>query len=171
MFFLGIGTFMLFQHLKQGQAWRSAAGMRSGAAGNGRTGKSQSERQANMDRMCGELPPGEHERCKREIFERMNARQRKFVERVGYENWDPFQPPNEPMDMRTDKTRHTVRQLLQSFEASPFNSRPGSREYQQGALECAMGMVREDERFLGIFDFCLWYADFLDSKGKVPIAW
>ena len=30
----------------------------------------------------------EQEGLKREIYERMNPRRRKFVDRIGYENWD-----------------------------------------------------------------------------------
>ena len=44
----------------------------------------------------------EQEALKLEIYERMNPRRRKFVDRIGYDNWDPFQKPNEPLDMRTD---------------------------------------------------------------------
>ena len=36
----------------------------------------------------------EQEQLKREIYERMNPRRRKFVDRIGYDNWDPFQKPS-----------------------------------------------------------------------------
>lgn len=112
-----------------------------------------------MDRNTNEMALDDYERRKKEIFERMKARRRRFVERIGYENWNPFQPPNGPLDMRTDKAGHTVRQLLEAFEASPFKSQHDSSEYRHGALDCAIGIVNEDERFHGIFDFCLWYAE------------
>ena len=42
----------------------------------------------------------EQEQLKREIYERMNPRRRKFIDRIGYDEWDPFQKPNDPMDIR-----------------------------------------------------------------------
>lgn len=33
----------------------------------------------------------EQEKLKREIYERMNPRRRKFIDRIGYDEWDPFQ--------------------------------------------------------------------------------
>ena len=44
----------------------------------------------------------EQEQLKREIYERMNPRRRKFIDRIGYDEWDPFQKPNDPMDIRVD---------------------------------------------------------------------
>lgn len=45
----------------------------------------------------------EQEQLKREIYERMNPRRRKFIDRIGYDEWDPFQKPNDPMDIRVDR--------------------------------------------------------------------
>ena len=54
----------------------------------------------------------EQEQLKREIYERMNPRRRKFVDRIGYDNWDPFQKPNDPLDVRLDVTKRTTQQLV-----------------------------------------------------------
>ncbi|MFR0874663.1 MAG: hypothetical protein ACLSHC_08670 [Bilophila wadsworthia] len=48
----------------------------------------------------------EQEQLKREIYERMNPRRRKFIDRIGYDEWDPFQKPNDPMDIRVDRAAH-----------------------------------------------------------------
>ena len=60
----------------------------------------------------------EQEQLKREIYERMNPRRRKFVDRIGYDNWDPFQKPNDPLDVRLDVTKRS------SWCASSSSSRP-----------------------------------------------
>ena len=57
----------------------------------------------------------EEARQKREIYERMHPRRRKFVDRLGYDTWDPFQKPKEPMELRTDPTGRTTQQLFREF--------------------------------------------------------
>ena len=52
----------------------------------------------------------EEENLKRTLYERIPPRRRKFIDRMGYENWDPFPEPNEPMEMRTDITKRTAQQ-------------------------------------------------------------
>lgn len=54
----------------------------------------------------------EQELLKREIYERMNPRRRKFIDRIGYDEWDPFQKPNDPMDIRVDPSKRTTQQLF-----------------------------------------------------------
>ena len=57
----------------------------------------------------------EQEASKREMYERMSPRGRRFVDRIGYENWDPFQKPNDPLDIRQDATKRTTQQLVREF--------------------------------------------------------
>ena len=57
----------------------------------------------------------EQETLKRQIYEKMRPTRRKFVDRIGYENWDPFQEPNHPLDMRVDAGMRTTEQLLNAF--------------------------------------------------------
>ena len=77
----------------------------------------------------------EQEQLKREIYEKMSPRRRKFVDRIGYENWDPFQKPNEPLDMRMDVTRRTTQQLVSAFLREAARRGPYSNDYGKGALE------------------------------------
>ena len=108
----------------------------------------------------------EQAKFKRQIYERMNPRRRKFVDRVGYDNWDPFQEPNQPLDMRVDVGMRTTHQLLAAFMQS-HKDREGEVAYRQGALESAIGVITREEKFLGIFDFCLWYHDLLKKEGHL----
>ncbi len=105
----------------------------------------------------------EEEAQKRHFYERMSPRRRKFVDRIGYDAWDPFEAPKEPMDIRVDSTKRTIQQLVREFlnTADPA-LREG--EYARGAMESALGIVGREEKFRGIFDFCLWYNELLQKE-------
>lgn len=109
----------------------------------------------------------EQEVLKREIYEKMNPRRRKFVDRIGYEEWDPFQKPNDPLDIRLDATKRTTQQLIREFLQVAAQKGEYGNDYGRGALECALGVVNKDEKYLGIFDFCLWYYDLLKKEGHI----
>lgn len=107
---------------------------------------------------------GEQAEFKRALYERMKPRSRKFIDRIGYDNWDPFQEPKQPLDLRRDRTRRTLQELLREFMAQ--NGGDGKdKAWRAGAAECALGIIQKDERFQGIFDFCLWYANLLEREG------
>lgn len=107
----------------------------------------------------------EEENRKKSIFDSMSARGQKWVQKkVGYENWDPFQAPKDPIDIRKDKSRRTTQQLIREFlTAIPADEY--SNTYAQGALEIALGIINEEERFLGMYDFAVWYMNLLKSEG------
>lgn len=109
----------------------------------------------------------DQEEQKRQIYERMNPRRRKFVDRIGYANWDPFQKPNDPLDVRMDVTKRTTQQLVREFLQQAAQKGHYSNEYARGALECALGVVNRDEKYLGTLDFCLWYRDLLRKEGHL----
>jgi len=114
-------------------------------------------------------PPGERaftreeDEQKRLYYERMSPRRRRFVDRIGFENWDPFEAPKEPMDIRTDATQRTVQDLVRDFLQSVSLDMRGG-EYARGATECAMGLVARQEKYLGILDFCVWYHETLQKE-------
>lgn len=108
----------------------------------------------------------EQETLKRQIYEKMRPTRRKFVDRIGYENWDPFQEPNHPLDMRVDAGMRTTEQLLNAFLQS-LNGEPISQAYRQGAIDCVMGIITKDEKYRGVFDFCLWYYELLQKEGRL----
>lgn len=108
----------------------------------------------------------EQEEQKRLLYEKMSPRRRKFIDRIGYGNWDPFQKPNDPLDIRLDLTKRTTQQLVREFlqQATEKEAQLGN-DYRRGALECALGVVNRDEKYLGIFDFCIWYHRLLKEEG------
>ncbi|MBQ7608589.1 MAG: hypothetical protein IJU76_11565 [Desulfovibrionaceae bacterium] len=110
----------------------------------------------------------EQEALKRQIYEKMRPSRRKFIDRIGYEHWDPFQEPNHPLDMRVDAGMRTTQQLMTAFLQSLGNEEI-SEIYRKGALDCAMGLITKDEKYRGVFDFCLWYYESL-QKPKTQLS-
>ena len=108
----------------------------------------------------------EQERLKRAMYERMRPGRRKFVDRIGYDVWNPFQEPKEPLDLRRDRTRRTLQELVQDF-LKESGDKGKDQAWRQGAMDCALGIIKKDERYQGIFDFCLWYASILEKEGQL----
>lgn len=101
---------------------------------------------------------------KRQIYDQMNPRRRKFVDKIGFDQWDPFQTPNDPLDIRRDLTNRTLPELMNSF-IKDHPDRKKSSAWQKGARECALGIITRDEKYQAIFDFCLWYYKLLQKEG------
>jgi len=116
-----------------------------------------------------ELPQltAEQEEMKRHMYERLSPRRRKFIDRVGYENWDPFPEPNDPMDIRLDaETGQSIQDLVRTFVRTKSQAGKVGAQYSRGAHELAMGIVNKDERFRGMYDFIVFYNDILRAQGK-----
>lgn len=111
-----------------------------------------------------EPTPEQIEAQKRHIYERLSERRRKFVDRIGYDKWDPFQKPFDPIDIRKDATGLTSHQLTSLFLAEL--GRPATNEYTQAISEFAVLLVMNSERVRPVFEFCTWYAGHLEKHGK-----
>lgn len=107
--------------------------------------------------------PNEVERLKRAIFDRMSPRRQKQVLKRGYEKWDPFLKPKDPIDIRRDRTRRTTHMLVRDFMQTLAPGRH-SNEYSRGAFELCLGIINEDERYLGMYEFACWYRDLLEKE-------
>jgi len=110
------------------------------------------------------------EELKKAIFDSMSPRRQKQILKKGYEKWDPFIMPKDPIDMRRDKTRRTSQMLIREFfyymEASGRDLDAHGNDYRKGAFDLCLGIINNDERFLGMFDFAVWYRDLLEREGK-----
>lgn len=104
---------------------------------------------------------------KRAIYEKIAPRRRKFIDKMGYDNWDPFQKPFDPIDIRIDTSKRTSQQLMREFMHSIPEGTPVSTDYAQGAWELCVGVVNGAERFKGMFDFMRWYASLLEKEGRL----
>ncbi len=104
---------------------------------------------------------------KQAIFNAMSPRRQKHIRKMGYDKWDPFQEPNDPIDIRTDATKRTTQQLVREFLQS-VDGDEYSNTFGQGAFDLAMGIVNKDERFRGMYAFACWYRDLLARDEENP---
>jgi hypothetical protein len=112
-----------------------------------------------------EFSPDEVEARKKAIFDSMSARGQKAILKKGYEKWDPFQEPKDPIDIRTDKTKRTSQMLVREFLQSRESDRI-SNAYSRGVLEIALGIVNDDDRFVGMYEFAVWHQALLKAEGQ-----
>lgn len=117
--------------------------------------------------MVGPSLTPEEEAQKRAIYEAIPPRRRKFIDKMGYDNWDPFQKPFDPIDIRVDDTRRTSTDLMREFMHSFGPDAPAGTDWTAGAWEMAVGVINGSSRFQGIFAFCLWYAELLRREGQL----
>lgn len=104
---------------------------------------------------------------KKAIYDKISPRRRKYIDKMGYDNWDPFQEPQDPLDLREDSTERTGMQLVREFLAEA-GEREGDRvsdEFSKGAWELCMGMLSQSERHRGMYEFCIWYQKQLENRG------
>jgi hypothetical protein len=112
------------------------------------------------------VTPEEEAVRKKAIFDAMSPRGQKYILKKGYDNWDPFEEPKDPIDIRTDKTRRTSQQLIREFlQACPHEEY--SSAYGRGAFELCLGIVNDDESARGMFDFSCWYQRLLRDEGHL----
>lgn len=109
--------------------------------------------------------PFSDEDKKKAVFESMSPRRQKYIrDKVGFENWNPFQKPKDPIDIRRDKSKRTsqmlVREFLQSIPLEGY-----SNSYGRGVLEMAIGIINDDDRFIGMYEFALWHKKLLEEEG------
>jgi len=112
----------------------------------------------------GTLTPEEREEQKRYMYEKLSPRRRKFVDKIGYDEWDPFAKPFDPIDLRQDITGRTSQQLCEEFIREIHVNR--NSEYAQAAAEFGVMLVMNFEKVRPIYDFCVWYDELLKKEGK-----
>ena len=115
-----------------------------------------------------EFSPEEAEKRKRAVFDGMSLRRQKHILKKGYDKWDPFEEPKDPIDIRKDKTKRTTQMLVREFLQSR-SSDEYSNAYGRGVLEIALGIVNEDDYFWGMYEFSCWYRDLLEKEKQNDI--
>jgi len=102
-------------------------------------------------------------RRKQAVFDTMSQRRQQKILKRGYDKWDPFKEPSDPIDLRRDKTSRTTQQLIRAFlQSLPPDGY--SNPYARGAFELCLGIINNDERFVGMFDFACWYQEELRKE-------
>ncbi|MFZ5570041.1 MAG: hypothetical protein ACOZF0_06535 [Thermodesulfobacteriota bacterium] len=101
---------------------------------------------------------------KKAVFEAMAPRRQSQILKKGYDKWDPFLEPKDPIDIRQDRTRRTsqtlIREFLQSKKMEEY-----SNEFGRGAFEICLGLINENDRYRGMFEFACWYEKLLKQEG------
>lgn len=106
----------------------------------------------------------DRENRKKLVFDAMSPRRQKHIEKKGYEDWDPFIEPKDPIDIRKDKTKRTSQSLIREFlQTRPLEGY--SNEYGQGAFQLCLGLINEEDRYRGMFEFACWYYELLKKEG------
>lgn len=93
---------------------------------------------------------------KKAIFDGMSPKAQKHILKKGYDVWDPFMAPNDPIDLRKGKLKLTSLDLTRAFLATCEFSNY-SNAFGEGAWEICKGLVDDDDRFKGMYAFALWY--------------
>ena len=107
----------------------------------------------------------EDEKRKKAIFDSMSPRRQKHIlKKEGYDEWDPFMEPKDPIDLRKDKTKRTAIQLAREFLAN-CDEKDYSNAYGQGVWEICLGIINEDDRARGMYAFSCWYKNLLKEQG------
>ncbi len=102
---------------------------------------------------------------KKAIYDQLSPRRRKWIDKVGYDKWDPFQEPNDPINLRVDVTRRTPQELVRLFQRE--SGRKGvSVSFDRGLREFCIGLINRDERYRAMYEFSLWYHDLLEREGR-----
>ena len=111
-----------------------------------------------------EFTSEESESRKKAVFDSMSPRRQKHILKKGYDKWDPFEEPKDPIDIRKDKTKRTTQMLVREFLQSR-GSEGYSNAYGRGVLEMALGIINDDERFIGMYEFAQWHQELLRKEG------
>jgi hypothetical protein len=110
------------------------------------------------------ISPEEEEKRKRAILESMSPRRQKHILKKGYDKWDPFQMPKDPIDIRTDKTKRTTQMLVREFLQTRSHEEY-SNAYGNGVLELCLGIINDDDKCKGMYEFSIWYHELLKREG------
>ena len=102
---------------------------------------------------------------KKAVFDCMSPRRQSHIQKKGYEQWDPFSEPKDPIDIRKDKTKRTTQMLVREFLQTMINEKY-SNAYGSGVLEIALGIINDDDKYKGMFDFSCWYRELLIKEGQ-----
>ncbi|MCP4354739.1 MAG: hypothetical protein GY793_03720 [Proteobacteria bacterium] len=112
-----------------------------------------------------ELSQEEIEQRKKDIFDSMGKRSQGRILKKGYEDWNPFEEPKDPIDIRKDPTKRTTQQLIREFlQQTPAEGY--SNSYASGAFDICLGLINDNDKFIGMYDFSVWYKNLLEEDAK-----
>lgn len=101
---------------------------------------------------------------KKAIFESMGKRAQERILIKGYDKWDPFEEPKDPIDIRTDVSQRTSQQLIREF-LQTCAKEGYSSSFASGAWDICLGIVNSNEKSRGMYEFAVWYNELLKKEG------
>jgi hypothetical protein len=110
------------------------------------------------------ISPEEEKKRKKAIFDSMSPRNQKHILKKGYDQWNPFQEPKDPIDIRKDKSKRTSQMLIREFLQSK-DQETYSNAFGNGAVEICLGVINDDDKYWGMYEFSCWYRDLLLKEG------
>jgi hypothetical protein len=106
----------------------------------------------------------EKERRKKAIFDSMSSRRQRHILKKGFDSWDPFIEPKDPIDIRKDKTKRTSIELVREFLHSR-SLEEYSNEYGRGVYDICFGLINDQDRYQAMYEFSIWYQELLKKEG------
>ena len=106
----------------------------------------------------------EIDKKKQAIFDSMGKRGQKKILTVGFDVWNPFEEPKDPLDIRKDISKRTVGDLVHEFLQARREEKT-SVAFSEGVLEITMALMNNNDKYRGMFEFSVWYADLLRKEG------
>jgi hypothetical protein len=119
---------------------------------------------SKKEREMTKISPEEEEKRKKAIFDSMSPRNQKHILKKGYDQWNPFQEPKDPIDIRKDATKRTSQMLIREFLQSK-DQETYSNAYGNGVVEICLGIINDDDKYWGMYEFSNWYRNLLLKEG------
>lgn len=101
---------------------------------------------------------------KKAIFDSMGKRGQKRILQKGYEEWNPFEEPKDPLDIRLDVTKRTLNDLIREF-MHHHRDEKHSVSFAEGVQEIAMALMNNNDKYRGMYEYSLWYAELIKKEG------
>jgi len=97
----------------------------------------------------------EYEFKKKAIFDGMSRRGQKWVLKIGYENWDPFEKPKDPRERIFGSASLKAGALVQEYFKSAGEKEESVAVHKE-LFELCRGLLQGESRAKTIVDFCAW---------------
>ena len=112
-----------------------------------------------------ELSKDEIAARKKSVFDSMGKRGQNRILKQGYDKWDPFEEPKDPIDIRENEAKATTQSLIREF-LQTCESETYGNTFARGAFDMCLGIINKEEKYLGMLAFAEWYAEKVNSGHK-----
>ena len=99
----------------------------------------------------------EYEFRKKAIFDAMSQRGQERILKIGYENWDPFEPPKDPRERIFSSESLNADALVRDYYKAVGDKEQPVAVHKE-LFELCLGLLRGESRAKAIVDFCVWLA-------------